>query len=138
MEEIGELKMVKTDLCMFDKASKAILKIHNPCSPILEFRRVKENTIILRLDTGGEAAVGRSNIYCLDDNLEFVWYAEMPFNHDGFPNPIIWDKELNEEGTSWNDYVKDNICTLTTSSQKGITVTIDYNTGVIIHSAFTK
>jgi hypothetical protein len=138
MEDVLELIITSTYLSMLDKESKARIKIHKPISEILEFKRAQKDIIILRIDANGDWPLGKSNIYCLNDSLEPIWDAELPFDKDIYPNPIEWDKEINTKSTGWYDYVKDNVTTFTTSSQRGVTVTIDYNTGKIVNSEFTK
>ncbi len=132
-----KLNIIDNDLCLTRNGDGGILRCYKPFSKIAEFRKVAPNRIIVREDTENYDD-NKSNIYCLDDNFKIVWFSDQPFNKDTFPNQIVWDKEINDNGTSWNDYVVDNINTMTCSSWKGFTVSISYKTGKIIKSLFTK
>lgn len=81
---------------------------------------------------------GKSNIYALNNEEKIVWYAELPLKGDNYPNPIQWDKSLNEKATSWDDFYIDNPYAFSVSSSNGYTVSISYNTGKILQSEFTK
>ena len=82
--------------------------------------------------------LGKSNIYCVDNNLNVIWFAELPFKNDNYPNEIIWNSKINKDSENWNDFYIQAENLITTSSKKGFTVTIDINNGEIIDSQFTK
>jgi hypothetical protein len=132
-----KLTIIDKDLCLAHESGDKIIKRHKPLSKIVEFKKVGTDCIIVREATNNYD-YRKSNIYCLDDNLDLVWFSDQPFDNDTFPNKIVWNKELNDSGTSWSDYVIDNPNTLTCSSWNGFTVTIDYKTGKITKSIFTK
>ncbi len=132
-----KLIIIDKDLCLTDDIGEKIIKRHKPFSRIEEFREIGADCIIVREDTNNYDDK-KSNIYCLNDKLGLVWFSEQPFDNDTFPNKIVWNKELNDKGTSWSDYLIDNPDTLTCSSWKGFTATIDYKTGKIMKSIFTK
>jgi hypothetical protein len=132
-----KLIIIDKDLCLIDESGDKIIKRHKPFSSIKEFKKIGADCIIVREDTNNYDEK-KSNIYCLNNNLEMVWFSEQLFENDTFPNEIDWNKELNDNGTSWSDYVIGNPDTLTCSSCKGFTVTIDYKTGKITKSIFTK
>jgi hypothetical protein len=134
---VSNLKIVDNELCLVDQISDKVIKKHKPLSEILEFRKVKENTTIIRVHPDGDNN-GKANIYCVDDDFNIRWFAERPWEQDVFPNPISWDKEINDTGKSWEDYLKDSPNSLTCSSWNCITVSIDYDTGKITKSLFTK
>ncbi len=136
MKEDTDYIASDSNLHIIDKNSFTVVKTHQAVSSIAEFRRVKDNIIIIRLNT--DEQVPLSNIYCLNDALEVVWYAELPFADDYYPNQIVWDSELNDNATSWEDYTTFNKNNFTSSSQKGVTVSISYSDGRIISRIFTK
>jgi hypothetical protein len=104
---------------------------------------VKENiNIIKENDTGFSSDTkDEANIYCIDDQFNIVWTIKKPFENDSFPNEIVWDKATivrqNENGYLTLEII-DNSNTFICSSWKGITVTVDYETGQTISSEFTK
>jgi outer membrane protein assembly factor BamB len=114
-----------------------ILKEYKSISKIEEVKEIDTNCIIVR-EKIYNSDRQKSNIYCLDNDFKKVWFADLPVENDDFPNPIQWNKEINENGIEWNDYLVENSKTFTTSSQKGITVSIEYETGKILKSIFTK
>lgn len=62
-----------------------------------------------------------SNLYCLDFDLNLVWFAERTSPTDAYANPIfLEDGEI--------------VC----ASWEGETATIDPNTGRVIKGIFTK
>jgi len=82
--------------------------------------------------------IGKSNIYCADNNFNVIWFAELPIKNDNYPNEIIWNTKINKDSETWNDFYIQAKNLITTSSKKGFTVTIDINNGEIIDSKFTK
>lgn len=130
-------------LGLFDKDNKVIARHKPRWTKFDQFRRVKENlNIIKESDTGfANKTTDESNIYCLDDHFNLIWTIKKPFENDCFPNPIVWDTST-ERGQTENGcltlQIIDNSNTFICSSQKGITVTVAYETGLIISSEFTK
>ena len=131
------LKIIGKDLCWVDEEKDTLLKRYQPVSKIIEFRKVGSDCIIIHEDPGNYNSIN-SNIYCLDDNFHITWYAETPHDKDAYPNRVEWNKEINDNSTGWENYDVENPNTFTTASRKGFTVTIDYKTGKIIKSLFTK
>jgi len=131
------LKIINDKLCLISSFDGKIILSFSPFTKIAEFKSIEQNCIIVREDTKN-FDTSRSNIYRLDDNFEVIWFSELPVDYDTYPNQIAWEKELNGNGTSWDDYVVSNNKTLSCSSQKGFTVTIDYEKGKIIKSEFTR
>jgi hypothetical protein len=132
-----KIEIIGKDLCILDDNTEKIIYRHRPFTKIDEFRKVGPNCIIVREDTTNYC-INKSNIYCLDDRLEPVWFSDLPFDGDNFPNEIAWDKAINENGTSWTEYRVNNANSFVCSSWQGFTVTIDYKTGIILKSLFTK
>lgn len=132
-----KIKIIDSDLCLTDDSENKIIKRHTPFTKIEEFKQVAIDCIIIRENTNNYNT-DKSNIYCLNDNLNVIWFSDQPFQNDTFPNKIEWDKELNSNCTDWSDYIVDNPGTLTCSSSKGFTSTIEYKTGKILRSTFTK
>ena len=81
---------------------------------------------------------GKSNIYAKDSFGQIVWYAELPFTDDIYPNPIQWNKSLNVNSKNWTEFIQKSTNSFVVSSWKGITVSVDYKTGKIIQKEFTK
>jgi hypothetical protein len=83
----------------------------------------------------------KANIYCLDDNFKLKWTIEAPYENDSFPNEIVWDKMTERQQTQSGHLmleITENHNTFICSSWKGITVTVDYETGKTISTEFTK
>ena len=138
------LKLVNENtLYLCDSTDKIIVQQKPRWTKFEQVKRVKDNCNIVKesdvnfpKDTNGKA-----NIYCLDDTFRVRWTVDAPFENDSFPNPIVWDKATvenkNEAGYLTLDTV-DNPKTFICSSWKGITVTVDYDTGQTITTEFTK
>ena len=130
-------------LALFDKQNNIISRHKPRWTKFDQFRRVEENVNIIKEDDYGfvSDAKDEANIYCLDDKFNIVWTIKKPFENDSFPNQIVWDKATIERQTE-NGYLTleiiDNVNTFICSSWKGITVTVEYETGQTISSEFTK
>jgi hypothetical protein len=131
-----KLKIIDNDLCLINRNSNTILKRYKPIFKIAEFKRVKDNCIIIRENTDSYSEK-QSNIYCLDDNLNLKWFSELPTEKDTFPNTIQWNKKL-KESDDLRHHTIENENTLTCASWRCFTVSIEYDTGKIIASIFTK
>ena len=130
-------------LGLFDKENN-ITAQHKPrWSKFDQFKRVRNNlNIIKEADSGFSSNTkDETNIYYIDDQLNIVWEVKTPFENDSFPNQIVWDKATTVKQTK-DGYLTleiiDNSTTFICSSRKGITVTVDYETGQTITSEFTK
>ena len=130
-------------LGLFDKENNIIARHKPRWTKFDQFRRMKENiNIIKEADNGFSSDTkDEANIYCFDDQFNIVWTIKKPFENDTFPNQIVWDKATVVRQTE-NGYLTleiiDNSETFICSSWKGITVTVDYETGQTISSEFTK
>ncbi|RYE56158.1 MAG: hypothetical protein EOP48_08640 [Sphingobacteriales bacterium] len=131
-----EITIIEGVLSLTDATGK-IVKQYLPFFEIAEFRRIRPDVIIVREKTRSQIP-SSSNIYRLNEQLEIVWFAEPPFDDDSFPNPIIWNKEIEQSADTWASGMIDNTETFTCSSAKGMTISINYLTGQIIKSVFTK
>lgn len=129
------------NLC--DSLDNIILRQKPRWTKFEQVKRIKDNCNIVKEsdDNFPKDINGKANIYCLDDTFGLKWTLDAPFENDTFPNPIVWDKATlrrkNKEGYLTLNIV-DNPKTFICSSWKGITVTVDYDTGQIISSEFTK
>ena len=81
---------------------------------------------------------GKSNIYAKNNEGRIVWYAELPLTGDIYPNPIQWDKGINQNGKNWDDFLSVSNNSFVVSSWNCYTVSIEYKNGKIIHKEFTK
>ena len=139
------LKIVKGKLNLIDSETGELMAFREPIgSNFIEFRRVGSNCNIIREDEKGypkDDEGCKPTIYCLDDELQIKWVIKMPFENDGFPNPISWNTELvviqNAQGYSELDWIN-NPTVFTCSSWHGFTITVDYETGKTISEQFTK
>ena len=138
------LKLINDkNLCLFDNEGNILLRHKSLWTQFAEFKKVKDNCIIIREDHYNFPKENRdkANIYCLDNNFKLRWTIDSPFPNDTFPNSIVWDKQTiekrNENGYLMLDLV-DNLNTFICSSWKGITVTVEYETGQTISKEFTK
>lgn len=81
---------------------------------------------------------GKSNIYAKNKEGKIVWYAELTMKGDIYPNPIQWNKSLNDKSKNWNGFFVDNPEIFSVSSWHCFIVSISYKTGKILQSEFTK
>lgn len=140
-----KLELKNQELCLIEESSSTEVARTAPIgSSFKEFRRIGTNCIIVKEDEQNfpiDNEGNKANIYCLNDNLDVVWCVNMPFENDGFPNPIQWDVEIKEvktpEGYLTIEYVE-NPNAFTCSSWAGFTISVDYKTGETIHAEFTK
>jgi hypothetical protein len=129
------LKKLDQCLCLVNPENNSILKKHVPDNKILDWKVINEKVIVQEKPT---TKLCVSNIYCLDLDFNILWHSDLPFPEDCYPNPIIWDSKINKASISWEDAYLIVSTSFTTASLKGITVSIDYNTGKIEDSMFTK
>jgi hypothetical protein len=80
----------------------------------------KGNRLIIREDSY-RFPQGHSNVYCLNQELELLWTAELPSPTDVYANAVI-DRGISLECASW----------------EGWDCVLDPETGKIIRKAFTK
>ena len=144
MQNDSMLKLIDNyTLGLFDKENNIIARHKPRWTMFHQFRRVKENLNIIRENENGFSSDTKdeANIYCLDDKFNIVWTIKKPFENDSFPNQIVWDKATivrqNENGYLTLEII-DKSNSFICSSQKGITVTVDYETGNTLSSEFTK
>ena len=130
-------------IALFDKENNIMVQRMPRWTKFDQFRRIKENINIIKENVNGFISDTKTeaNIYCLDDQFNIVWTIKKPYENDSFPNQIVWEKATIVRQTE-NGYLTleiiDNLNTFICSSQKGITVTVNYETGQIISSEFTK
>lgn len=65
---------------------------------------------------------GQSNIYCLTEDFDLAWSAELPWKNDIYANPIITTPDGFLSCASWD----------------GMSCTLHPETGCIIKKVFTK
>ena len=130
------IKLIENKLYLFDIDEKTIINSFEPFCKIEEFKKVKENCIIVREEYFNEDINNHSNIYCLDNNLNIIWFAKSPFRNETFVNPIRWDLEFYEIKTGIAYRKNEN--TFVCSTWGSVTVNIDYLTGKILKKMLTK
>ena len=129
------LQIVDSNLCFVEESNNNILKIHKPFfQKFMDFKLVA-NRVIIQEETNDQY---KSNIYCLDTDFNLIWFSELPFESDKYPNAILWDSELNTASDDWDNAYLPNSDFFTTSSSEGVTVSINYITGKIEKSILTK
>ena len=106
--------------CKVDVASGKMISCREPLGTKIVQVLVKGDGIILREDYY-QFPAGRSNVYCLDQDLALKWAAELPMPTDVYANPVIDRGETLECG-SW----------------QGFTCQLDPGSGKIVGSLFTK
>ena len=104
---------------------------------ILESKSFDSGHIIVR-ESCVDYPANTANIYCINKSGSIVWFAELPFEDDCYPNPVAWNARINKNADSWENYYERTDNMFSTSSRKGITVTIDNNNGKIVDSELTK
>ncbi len=144
MQNDRMLKLIDNyTLGLFDNEDNIIARHKPRWTKFEQFRRVKENLNIIRENENGFSCYTKdeANIYCLDDQFNILWTIKKPFENDNFPNQIVWDKATilrqTEDGYLTLEII-DKSNTFICSSQKGITVTVDYETGNTLSREFTK
>ena len=143
MQNDSMLKLIDGyTLAFFDNENNIIMQRRPRWTKFDQCKRVKENINIIKENVNGFISdTNEANIYCLDDQFNIVWTIKKSFENDSFPNQIVWEKAAILRQTE-NGYLTleiiDNSNTFICSSWKGITVTVNYETGQIISSEFTK
>ena len=144
MQMDTSLKLIDDkQLCLCDKDGDILIKGKPLWTRFDQFKRVKQNCNIVKESDENfpELTNDLANIYCLDDNFNVKWIIKAPFQNETFPNPIVWDTEMVETQTAQGFLTldtKENLETFICSSWKGITVTVDYETGLTKSVEFTK
>ena len=129
-------------LCLFDSKGNLIRTYKPRWTNFKEAKYIGHDCIIIKEnDEGFTANSEYANIYCLDDNFHIVWTIKAPFKNDSFPNRIVWNtqslRRQKDDGYLTLDFIE-NLKTFMCSSWHGITVTVDYYTGQIVATEFTK
>ena len=143
MEIERSLKLIddKT-LCLLNDEGKILAKRKPLWTKFKQAKRIKEDCNIVKEDDRGlPQNIGKTNIYCLDDNFNLKWSVEAPLDRDHFPSEIVWNKKSvrteSPLGYLTLDFV-DSPNSFICSSLKGVTVTVDYDTGETISAELTK
>ncbi|MBF9255017.1 hypothetical protein I2I11_17080 [Pontibacter sp. 172403-2] len=110
----------------------------------IDFKRIKKGCNIIHEDCSGfpeDSKGNASNIYCLDDSFQIKWSIEVPLDNNCFPNPIQWHRKMEKKNDSKGNlnltYVT-NTETFTCADWRGVTVSVEYETGKTIESELTK
>jgi hypothetical protein len=98
----------------------AVLGVHQPIGSAIVQVLPSGCRLILREDYYSFPA-GVSNVYCLDSQLRLLWNAELPSADDVYANPLVEDSQG-----------------LRCASWRGITCTLDPETGKIVSRQLTK
>lgn len=145
MKDNFEIINIAETLCLRDKDTSDIIGKHKLFGKkIAQYKRIGSNCNIIREDekTFPKNQKGsKANIYCLDDKFKIKWKVKMPIEDDSFPNPIKWNKEaieIKRQGELLTLVVEENQNTFISTSLRGFTVTVDYQTGQTINIKFTK
>ena len=138
--EIRTIDQFRT-LCLIDKVTGETLKQWTPFgNDISEFRRIKPNCNIIKEDSRQfpkDSNGNQANIYCLDDAFNIKWKINVPLTNNFFPNPIIWDTEM-ELNPDKGLIFKINSNVFTCSDWRGVTLTVDYENGIQLKAELTK
>ncbi|TLP80904.1 hypothetical protein [Maribacter sp. ACAM166] len=103
---------------------------------ILESKRIDSITVVR--ENPDNYPKGKSNIYAKDIDNNVIWSAELPLIGDTYCNPIQWNKGINKDAISWDDFFSESNNSFVVSSWNCFTVSIDYKNGKIIHKELTK
>jgi hypothetical protein len=110
----------------------------------IDFKRIKQDCNIIQEDCSGfpeDSKGNSSNIYCVDDSFQIKWNIEVPLDGNCFPNPIQWhrkmEKKVDRKGNYSLNYVTSTE-TFTCADWRGVTVSVEYETGKTIESELTK
>ena len=132
-------------LCLKNNETGDIIRKHKLFGKkIAQYKRIGPNCNIIREDEKTfpkDQKGSKANIYCLDDKFKIKWKVKMPMEDDSFPNPITWNKEaieIKRQGELLTLVVEGNQNTFISTSLRGFTVTVDYQTGQTINIEFVK
>jgi hypothetical protein len=129
------LKKVNQGFCLFNPENNSVIRRYISSNRVLDFKEITDKIIVQEEPNPNETM---SNIYCLDFEFNTLWHSELPFLNDFYPNSIVWDSKIKKEAKSWDEAYEFDSNSFTTASMKGITVSINYETGKISDSLFTK
>lgn len=133
------------NLCLRNKETGDIIGKHKLFGKkIAEYKRIGQNCNVIREDEKTfpkDQKGSKPNIYCLDDKFKIKWKVKMPMDDDSFPNPIKWNKkaiEINKQGELLTLVVQDSQNTFISTSLRGFTLTVDYQSGQTVNTKFIK
>ena len=114
----------------FELTEGVLLKRHAVSGQVLATHKATGTRIVQILRVGERVVVRedyyqfpkeRSNLYCLDAELQPIWVAELPSHTDAYANAVT-------------DTPDGLVC----ATWEGVTCTLDVETGRIRSKAFTK
>ena len=108
-------------LCKVDTATGQTTARHDPLGTSIVQTLLVGSNVVVREDYY-EFPRGQSNVYCLTENFDLAWSAELPWQNDVYANPVIPTQEGFLSCASWD----------------GMSCTIHPETGRIIKKVFTK
>jgi hypothetical protein len=101
---------------------------------LYEAKKLSNNAIIARV----KLKTKRNAIFCVNLDFSIKWELHPTLENDEYPNPIIWDSKIDENVDTWEKAYVANYSSFVTSSQRGITMTVNYDDGKISNSILTK
>jgi len=118
-EDSNSLAIIDGALCRLNRKGRAVVR-HAPIgTAVVQFLVAGEGRLIVREHTFG-VMPGFANLYCLDQDLRLIWFAELPEETDLYAGPVT------EEGGA-----------LVCASAAGVAYRLDAATGKILSSAST-
>jgi outer membrane protein assembly factor BamB len=115
-EDSNSLAIIDGALCRMNRKGRAVIR-HEPIgTAVVQFLAVSDGRLIVREHPFGFLP-GFSNLYCLDNALRLIWFADLPAETDLYAGSVTV-----EEGT------------LVCASVAGVVCRLDPTTGKILGS----
>jgi hypothetical protein len=108
-------------LCKVDAATGQIIALHEPIGTSIVQTIPVASSVVVREDYY-EFPRGKSNVYCLTEDFDLAWSAELPWQNDVYANPVIPTQDGFLSCASWD----------------GMSCKLHPETGRIIKKVFTK
>jgi hypothetical protein len=86
-EDPNSLAIIDGALCRVNRKGRAVAR-HEPIgTAVVQFLAAAEGRLIVREHAFGFLP-GFSNLYCLDNALRLIWFAELPTGTDLYASPV--------------------------------------------------
>ena len=108
-------------LCKVGTATGQTIARHEPIGTSIVQALPIGSRVVVREDYY-EFPRGQSNVYCLTEDFDLAWTAELPWQNDIYANPVIPTQDGFLSCASWD----------------GMSCTLHPETGRIIKKVFTK
>lgn len=137
LNEFPESGLAKAGLNMLNSIRPETIMIKARHTKVNQYKVLPNGDTVVYEDFKAYPS-GISNIYCMDENKEIKWYAELPFEDDVFTGLIAWDSGYDKEAKERDDAYVPNSSSFVAYACCGIIGSFSYETGKIIESELIK